>query len=89
MCKIITGDEKATLSTALRRLEGSGIRIHSGLRQSFDKLYVYTGDAHGIGHALLDESTLDFDDAKFMLVSCSAFVNYLVAKARHKVLATS
>jgi hypothetical protein len=30
---------------------------------------------------LLEESTVDFDDAKFMLVSCSAFVNYLAAKS--------
>ena len=27
-------------------------------------------------------STLDADDARFMLVSCSAFVNYLKAKSR-------
>ncbi len=31
-------------------------------------------------HALLDESDLDFEDAKFMLVSCSAFTNYLKGK---------
>jgi hypothetical protein len=37
--------------------------------------------ADGIRHALLEESTLDLDDAKFMLVSCSGFVNYLAAKA--------
>lgn len=29
----------------------------------------------------MEESNLAFEDAKFMLVSCSAFVNYLVAKA--------
>jgi len=27
------------------------------------------------------EPTLDFADAKFMLVACSAFVNYLLAKS--------
>lgn len=81
MCKILTGDEKATLNTALRQLENAGIPLHSALKQGFDKLYAYTGDVGGIRHALLDESTLDFDDAKFMLVSCSAFVNYLAAKA--------
>jgi hypothetical protein len=72
ICKIITGDEKATLNAALRRLEGSGIPLHAALRQSFERLYAYTGDADGIRHALLDESRLDFDDAMFMLVSCSA-----------------
>ena len=45
------------------------------------QLYGYTSDADGIRHALLDESDLDFEDAKFMLVSCSAFTNYLKGKA--------
>jgi hypothetical protein len=81
MCKIVTRDEKATLNTALRALETAGIDLHPALKQAFDKLYAYTGDAEGIRHALLDEPTLDFEDAKFMLVSCSAFVNYLAAKA--------
>jgi len=30
----------------------------------------------------MDEPTLDIEDATFMLVSCSAFVNYLVVKAQ-------
>ncbi|MGQ9708742.1 MAG: AbiJ-NTD4 domain-containing protein, partial [bacterium] len=29
----------------------------------------------------LDEPNLSFEDAKFMLVSCSAFINYLITKA--------
>jgi hypothetical protein len=44
-------------------------------------MYGYTSDAQGIRHALMDEPNLSFEDAKFMLVSCSAFVNYLIAKA--------
>jgi len=28
----------------------------------------------------LDESNIDFEDAKFMLISCSAFINYLKVK---------
>lgn len=55
--------------------------MHPALKGSFEKLYGYTSDAEGIRHALLDEPNLDFEDAKFMLVSCSAFVNYLKAKA--------
>jgi hypothetical protein len=81
ICKILTGEEKATLNVALKKLESAGIPVHQSLKQAFDKLYAYSGDADGIRHALLDEPTLDFDDAKFMLVSCSAFVNYLAAKA--------
>ncbi|WGS63939.1 hypothetical protein [Marinitoga aeolica] len=46
------------------------------------KLYGYTSDEKGIRHALLEgESTnISFDEAKFMLVSCSAYVNYLIEK---------
>jgi hypothetical protein len=81
MCIIITGDQKATLGQALKKLEEKGIQLHAALKNSFSSLYGYTSDADGIRHALLEESTLDFDDAKFMLVSCSGFVNYLAAKA--------
>lgn len=80
VCSIIVGSS-ATLGQALKELEAKGVPLHGALRSAFSSLYGYTSDADGIRHALLDESTLDFDDAKFMLVSCSGFVNYLVAKA--------
>jgi len=56
--------------------------MHPSLKQGFEKLYGYTSDDDGIRHALLDEANLDMEDARFMLVSCSAFVNYLVVKAQ-------
>ena len=57
------------------------VNIHPALLDSFNKLYAYTSDAEGIRHSLMEESTLCFEDAKFMLVSCCAFVNYLRLKA--------
>lgn len=83
ICRIITKDEKATLGKALDMIERQGkIEIHKALKEAFDHLYGYTSSADGIRHALLDEKvSLGFEDAKFMLVSCSAFVNYLVSKA--------
>ena len=81
MCKIVAGDEKDSFKQALKKLEEKGISLHSAVKNSFSSLYGYTSDADGIRHALLEESTLDFDDAKFILVSCSGFVNYLAAKA--------
>ncbi len=56
------------------------IGIHGALRKAFIKLYGYTSDAEGIRHALLEESSLDLEDAMFMLVTCSAFINYLKVK---------
>jgi hypothetical protein len=79
MCKLIAEDDKATLGTALKKLEGK-VTLHPALKKAFDSLYGYTNDADGIRHALLDEPNLKFEDAKFMLVACSAFINYLQAK---------
>jgi hypothetical protein len=82
ICRIITGDEKATLGKALQKIEEkSQIKLHPALKEAFNKLYGYTSDADGIRHSLLDETNISFEDAKFMLVSCSAFINYLIAKA--------
>ncbi len=40
------------------------------------KLYGYSSDEDGIRHAILEEKEIGFDEAKFMLVACSGFVNY-------------
>jgi hypothetical protein len=82
LCRIITGDKNANLGQALNTIErGSKIKLHGALKSGFSSLYGYTSTDQGIRHALLEEPTLDFEDAKFMLVSCSAFVNYLMVKA--------
>ncbi len=81
ICNLITKDKKATLGQALKKIEERGISLHPALESAFSNLYGYTSDAEGIRHALLDEPNLSFEDAKFMLVSCSAFVNYLITKA--------
>lgn len=79
LCQLIAG-ERASLGDALKTIEKK-VSLHGALKQAFSNLYGYTSNAEGIRHALLDEPTLVFEDAKFMLVSCAAFVNYLVAKA--------
>lgn len=82
MCNLVAGSSSATLGQALSELDkNKTVDMHPALRGAFQKLYGYTSDADSIRHALLEESNLDFEDAKFMLVSCSAFVNYLKAKA--------
>lgn len=72
--------QPTTLGHAIKKLENK-IEIHTALKESFSKLYGYTSDADGIRHAMMEESDLSFEDAKFMLVSCSAFVNYLIEKS--------
>ena len=81
-CREKTGEN--TLGKSLKKLEDSGIIIPNNLRTAFEKLYVYTNDpAVGIRHALMEKSdnyTPTEEDAYFMLVSCSAFINYLQRK---------
>ena len=51
------------------------------MKKAFTCLYGYTSDSGGIRHALTEDDVVpNFEDAKFMLVSCSAFINYLIAK---------
>lgn len=57
------------------------IPIHGGLRAGLLSLYGYTSDEGGIRHAMLEEPNVGYDEAKYMAVACSAFVNFLAAKA--------
>lgn len=82
ICRTIVEDEKSTLGQALGVIEKKGkIELHPALKRAFESLYGYTSSAEGIRHALLEEKNgSSFEDAKFMMVSCSAFINYLIAK---------
>lgn len=77
--KTLSSTSKNSLGSALDKIKGK-IKLHPALERGFKQIYGYTSDSDGIRHALMDESTCDFEDAKYMLVSCSAFVNYLIAK---------
>jgi hypothetical protein len=80
LCKIIAGDDKATLGPALEKIR-TRVRLHPKQVEGFKALYGYTSDDHGIRHALKDDAEPEPEDAKYLLVSCSAFVNYLTEKA--------
>lgn len=82
MCCIITGmtGAQATLGKAIKRLKESGVHIHSAMENAFSSLYGYTSDESGIRHGGIDFSYAPAEDAKYMLISCSAFVNYLIEK---------
>lgn len=79
LCIMITGRQKATLGQALDEIEKKN-KIHPALRKSFASLYGYTSDSGGIRHALMGENSLSQDDSRYMLVSCTTFINYLIAK---------
>ena len=82
MCCIITGltGAQATLGNALKHLEDNGLVLHGALKSAFDKMYGYASDADGIRHGGIDFKNAPSEDAKYMLISCSAFINYLIEK---------
>ncbi len=75
----IANTPKATLGEALKEIERKG-DFHKALKEGFLKLYGYTSDANGIRHAMMDEPNLTADDAKFFLLVCTSFINYLKTK---------
>jgi len=78
--KQIAGSNSKGLKGALSEL-CKHTEIHDALRSGFSKLYGYSSDEDGIRHAILDQPNVGFAEAKYMIVSCSAFVNFLIAKA--------
>lgn len=82
--RIITGDDSGKMSPALAAFEAKHGELHPSLRGGLLKLYGFTSDESGIRHALLEETAnVTTDDARFMLVACSNFANYLVALSSH------
>lgn len=82
ICVIITGAKggEATLGKMLKKMEEHGVVIHGALKDAFDKLYGYTSNANGIRHAgNIDGPSSTFEEAKFMLVACCAFINYITS----------
>lgn len=82
ICSEITGIEgaQATLGKTIKKLKDAGMHIHQAMENAFTSLYGYTSDEGGIRHGSMDFVEAPSEDAKFMLITCSAFVNYLVEK---------
>jgi len=78
ICEILTGNPNASLGQCLKDIK---IELQPALKKVFTVLYGYTSVSDGIRHAMSEEANLSLEDARFMLISCSAFVNYLKVKA--------
>lgn len=80
----ITGENKMHFEKMKNKLKN----VHPDLIYSIKKLYDYTNDKKtGIRHALMDETaeyTPGAEEALYMLVTCSAFINYLNSKLKIK-----
>lgn len=76
------GKTGKTLGDALKTLGDMGGELHPAMISAFSSLYGWTSDAGGIRHALKDGVFVPGpEEARFMLVTVSAFVNFLIAKA--------
>ena len=82
ICSIITGEngKSGTLGNTITKLKNKGVHIHPSMEKAYSALYGYTNDESGIRHGSMDFMNAPAEDAKYMLVSCSAFVNYLMEK---------
>lgn len=79
--RLASGKENGDFAKLIREL-GEKLGLHSALIDGFKKLYGFTSDdASGIRHGMMDKSDLTADDARYMLVTCSAFANYLLTLA--------
>ena len=82
LCREMTGEND--LGKALFVLEKKQGKLHPQLKAAFDNLYKYVNEKQsGIRHELMDESGIyvpTYHEAKYMLVICSAFINYLNGK---------
>ena len=77
VAKIITGKE-ADLASCIKVMD---IDLNKQFKTSMINLYGWTCKEDGIRHGhTKEELKTSFEEAKYMLVSCSAFVNYLIAK---------
>ncbi|MGB3479508.1 MAG: hypothetical protein WBB67_10140 [bacterium] len=58
-----------------------GLDIHPALKKAFSNLYGWTSDDAGIRHPKSKEPlSCDEPEARYMLITCSAFINYVIHK---------
>ena len=86
LCKKITGDSNADLRKALREIKKRNPKlVDPHLGKAMDELYSFSSEASGVRHAHAEGKTqVGFDEAKFMVVACSAIVNCLAKHAAPK-----
>lgn len=79
LSQIITGKQKASLGDLLKLIEKKH-SLHPALARGFESIYGYTSNKDGIRHAMQEIPNLTSHDAKFFLLSCTSFINYLKTK---------
>lgn len=78
----ISGITNVALNRAINNIP---FEIDSNFKGAIVKMYSWTSSADGIRHGVTgDEIKSKFAEAKYMLVTCSAFINYLIEKKENE-----
>jgi hypothetical protein len=72
----ITG--KGELGKGLGALEAAGLKVHPALKGAWLKMYGWASDDDGIRHGSIEAADANQALARYVLVTSSAFVSYLV-----------
>jgi AbiJ N-terminal domain 4 len=73
--------DKPKIPQAVRKFEEKFGKIHGALSQLIEKLHGYASDEEGVRHGATEAATVGEAEARLMLVSCSAMMNFLIRKA--------
>ena len=85
--KKVTGPSD-DLGAGLKKLEDAGLTIHPALKGAWLKMYGWASADDGIRHGGIEAADADQALAKYALVTCSAFVSYLIEEGRKVGLLT-
>ena len=72
---VASGDQNASIAKALNKLG-----LHPQLEQAWKNMYNWTSIEDGVRHGAKEIPLVGLSEARYMMVACSAFVNYLVSK---------
>ena len=77
-----TGLRKGDLPVLIKSFEQTHGPLHPAFRSAVSSLYGWTSDEKGVRHGIFGDINVDHADARFMLVTCSAFVNFLIQRVK-------
>lgn len=80
LIKLIVWKPSITLWKWLQELQKQWIIIDVLLQEAYEKIYGRSSWKNWIRHGLSDSKNIEQEDALYMLISCSAFINYLISK---------
>ncbi len=77
--RIATNNDKGTLGQMVSKLKEEG-KLHPAMSSAISQLYGYASNEQGIRHASTGASKIDEAETRFMLVTCSSIVSFIVSK---------